>query len=451
MNFSDNRRAMMGLFAGLVSRGLSARVGQRIRCSLQDVGDAKIEYDLCFYLDLTQSGERWALLTRRADMVSLVGVQKATSESAGQEVERLFRSVLERSCALMGVLAKAPLLFQGCAAQRTDVDLFRRALETAFQRLGMVPVVLNLVAGAWSRQMALLVPGEVMTSASKGLDDPENEAIRKAVVAHEEGAEDAEMQALNALLDEQVATARAAAGLPAVESVEPERVTGDLVHDGEAYCVFNSLVDLSDRDLRSVLECPEVRELGAHGLGCALSQASQGFREKVFRNLSSNRRKDVQEFLAEDWDEERVAESQTAIKEMAFMLNTREQITPPPSIKQQFDRFYIQWNAWQNDRAKGVRKRFEALLEQLDDRELALAVRHAKREDLLWALQECEEEVVNRFLEGISTSQRELIQEDLPFVQKRVRKRVEVRYHVIRARVAVIEVSQKIIARRGNR
>ena len=197
--------------------------------------------------------------------------------------------------------------------------------------------------------------------------------------------------------------------------------------------------------MRLILDSAQVREAGSRSLSCALSQSSPGLQQKIFGNLSVNRKRDVQDGLAEEWDMQDVQEAQAVIKEVAFVLALQKRIQPPPSIQRQFDKYFISWNAWQNELSKSVRQEFIGLPENLSAEDLALTVRNSKREDLLWALQECDLSLVDAFLAGISATQRKMMVEDLPVTLKKVKRRIDLRYNVIKARQAILNIGQKVL------
>ena len=211
------------------------------------------------------------------------------------------------------------------------------------------------------------------------------------------------------------------------------------------FCFFESLIELSDRDLRLVLDCPQVRETGPARLACALSAASPELRAKVFRNLSRNRSENVQEHMRRDWRREEVREAQVAVKEMAFVLTLRGRIHPPADIQRQFDWFFYEWDAWQAELAETIRQDFLKLVEQLAPAEISLTLRRAKRTDLLWALQDCDAQMLAVWLRDVSASEREQFLEDIRHLARQKRHPGDTRYQIAHGRQAAIQVAREVI------
>jgi hypothetical protein len=227
------------------------------------------------------------------------------------------------------------------------------------------------------------------------------------------------------------------------------------VEEDKGLCPFglnlNSLVKLSDRDMRLVLYHPALLKLGTRPLACLLSFANRGFQRKVFRNVSETRRQDLQHFLRQECPPKMAHQAQSMIKWLLFEMTEKKLIHPPPAIQRQLDEFRETWNAWWQAPAGKALQELTRLVNQLNPYEMYLTIRQVRRVTLLWALQDCNRGFVLRCLNGMSASGIEQFLEDLPRIRDRAMNPGDLQWNIMAARQVLRDAAQFVLNLRKSR
>jgi len=224
--------------------------------------------------------------------------------------------------------------------------------------------------------------------------------------------------------------------------VRAEAVLQDTVFIVAGIMDFDSLVDLQDRYLQRVLAKPYLLKKGARVLASAISPVKSPMRGKVFRNLPDKRLEEVAALVRESkFSPEEVKHDQMLIAQLVYYADLSGEIDTPEPVHRQVEQYLQAIGENLRYRAHGIMQdgTFAALVAQLSPGSLRDLQGLVKREDFLWALQDCDEETLACFTRGIGGKGREQLLADIRYARRRVADEDEGVYRSAAARLRIID------------
>lgn len=225
-------------------------------------------------------------------------------------------------------------------------------------------------------------------------------------------------------------------------SVRAEAVLQDTVYFFPGIVDFDSLIDLQDRHLQRVLIKPFLLKRGARVLASAISPTKSPMRGKVFRNLSDKRRAEVAALVrGGKFSPEEVKNDQMLIAQLVYYADLSGEIQTPERVHRQVEQYLQAIGENLRYRAHGIMQdgTFAALVAQLSPGALRDLQGLVKREDFLWALQDCEEGTLACFTQGLGKKGRRQLMADIGYTRRRVEDVDERAYRSALARLRIID------------
>ena len=148
----------------------------------------------------------------------------------------------------------------------------------------------------------------------------------------------------------------------------------------------------------------------------ALSLSPDQLKEKVFRNVSANRRREIEDRLSPGrWGMARIREARRIIGQLVYQMTGQEAIAPPPLILHQIERFETRRNAQVQSQAANLidRGAFYRLLAELSPQEISRVIRSVSGEEMLWLLKGCDSEAAGILYGQMTDLAVERFKEDL--------------------------------------
>ena len=213
---------------------------------------------------------------------------------------------------------------------------------------------------------------------------------------------------------------------------------------------FQALVDLSDRDLRLVLEHPRVLALGPEKLGKALSAPGCPIRPRVLRNVSDARRAAIEPHINESESTEKVCTEQQLLSLHVYFAILEGQIDPPPVVQAQIDAKLELVDEELRQWARGVLHdgTFGRVLTALTAHERTLAQNLVGRQVLLWALLEAPDEILAFFVDEIAAEGGVRLRADIAHAGGQAETQDERLWRVAEARLKMVEAARLLVALR---
>ena len=215
---------------------------------------------------------------------------------------------------------------------------------------------------------------------------------------------------------------------------------------------FDSLAELSDRDMTIVLERWVSGKLRLETLGCALSRPRCPVLPKVLRNVSARRRQAIgQEAARQTSSPEEVSSAQHMFAEHVYFATVKEIIDPPLVIREQIDRYLVmideELDRWCSAALQDVT--FPKLVSRLDGRELGDVERLVGREELLWSLQDAPGAITDLFLQRLGSDGRASFEEDLALIDRRDDGPEKREWRIAEARLLAIDAARLVLQARA--
>ena len=233
------------------------------------------------------------------------------------------------------------------------------------------------------------------------------------------------------------------------------RVRGREVLKDPAYVIpplldFQSLAELSDRDLRMVLERPRVLAVEPEKLARALSAPGCKVRPRVLRNVSEVRRAAIAPHINESTPPEEIRHEQLTLSQHVYFTLLEDRIEPPPSVRAQIDAYLELVNDELRQWSRGVLhdRTFGRVLAALTEDERRQVHKLVGRQGVLWALQEAPAEVLALFLDDLSEEGRDRLRGDLAHAGAQAATADERLWRTAAARLTLVDAARVLVALR---
>ena len=213
---------------------------------------------------------------------------------------------------------------------------------------------------------------------------------------------------------------------------------------------FDSLAELSNRDMTVVLERWVLGKLDLGTLGCALSRPRCPVLPKVLGNVSARRREEIGGVARQASPPEEVFGAQHLFAEYVYFAALKGIIHPARVIQEQIDRYLMlvdeELDGWCSALLRDPT--FSRLLAQLDPRELGDVQRLVGREEVLWGLQDAPEGTIALFLQPLGSDARSSFEEDLELIGRREASPQRRGWRIVEARLLAIDAARLVLVSR---
>ena len=210
---------------------------------------------------------------------------------------------------------------------------------------------------------------------------------------------------------------------------------------------FDTLSELSNRDMTVVLERWVLGKVDLDTLGCALSRPGCPVLPRALRNVSARRREDIIEAAQRQRPEDEVLGAQHFLAEHVHFAALKGIIHPPAVIREQIDRFVAlvdeELDGWCGALLQD--RTYARLLGRLSPTELGQLQRLVGREEVLWSLQGAAAETTWPFMQSLGDEARIRFEEDLDAMVRREKSAQRRVWRTTEARLLIVDAARLML------
>ncbi|MFA6111032.1 MAG: hypothetical protein WDA75_19930 [Candidatus Latescibacterota bacterium] len=213
---------------------------------------------------------------------------------------------------------------------------------------------------------------------------------------------------------------------------------------------FESMMALTDADLRLVLADPEIRRRGAWLLGYMLIQSPARVRARFLRHLAPEQQRKARWVLLklrEGYDVSRTEMAQDTFVVTAYFLALRGELHPPASIQRQIDDCLATLDQELRESSMAILEddTFDRQVAELSPLDRRLLRKLVEPDTFLWALQNARPETVSLLTADITREGQAAFRAEQDQARRRLKDEDLRRGKVTNARLLVIDASRLLL------
>ncbi|MGQ9629883.1 MAG: FliG C-terminal domain-containing protein [bacterium] len=204
---------------------------------------------------------------------------------------------------------------------------------------------------------------------------------------------------------------------------------------------LESMLEISDRDLRIIIQEMVAQGLGDYALVIVMSQMSRELQEKFYRNMSASGAQIVRENMAVYAPEpRRVAFVQGKMIELIRDLHSDGRISLPGTFARQVEAIARKMEAERNEEVERIlgSPLFDEIISRISDATMRCLMREVGRDDVGIALMGANPRTEARFLQNMSRNAASMMKDDREAWERRIESEAEKKHRIAEARKEVL-------------